>query len=94
MDKFHKPHVNVNPVANQYTTNRERIIEFKAGSTGGLISFYIQDDGTATIHLYRLDPTMVTVSFDRGVLDGGKPPHVGLRGDSAYITPGSQPPLD
>lgn len=89
MDKFHKPNVNVNPVANQYTTKRERIIEFKAGNTGGLISFYIQDDGTATIHLYRLDPTMVTVSFDHG-----NPPRAHVRGHAIAIQPANQPPLD
>jgi hypothetical protein len=54
-----KPTVNTNPVANQYTSGNERIIEFsdrKVGG-GGLISLRrTQGDDRLMVSVYRCDP--------------------------------------
>lgn len=65
-----KPSVNTNPVANQYSSNNERIIEFNNGEdgTGGLMSLRRQDDGTLQVRLYRLDAkveVLLPVSYNQ-----------------------------
>lgn len=56
-----KPKVTTNPVANTYTGDRERIIEYSIrhpsrGSIGGLIALREMPDGTLLVNLYRHDP--------------------------------------
>lgn len=62
-----KPRVTVNPVANAYTGDNERIIEYSdrqadtgghQGPVGGLISFR-RIDGVLHVHLYRHDAAVV-----------------------------------
>ena len=54
-----KPKVIVQCVASQYECPDERIIEFNSKGGGGLISFYARCDGTLSVTLYRLDPTVI-----------------------------------
>lgn len=53
-----KPRVITRCVANTYTNDRERIIEFSSDHGGGLISFFLRDDGTLAVDVYRCDPTV------------------------------------
>jgi hypothetical protein len=55
-----KPRVDTNPVANAYSSDSERVIEFVSNSPdhtniGGLVSFRRNDDGTLHVHVYALD---------------------------------------
>ena len=55
-----KPRVLTKCVANAYTSNAERIVEFSNGARdetykGGLIAFRNLPDGTLLINLYRMD---------------------------------------
>lgn len=54
-----RPNVNTTPVADSYADKRrERIIEFGTAGRdecGGLIRISNNDDGTTSVHLYRLD---------------------------------------
>lgn len=61
-----KPNVNTNPVANQYTSRNERIVEYSSPNGGGLIRFTVLDDGTLAVGLYGHDETVkISVSDSR-----------------------------
>jgi hypothetical protein len=54
-----RPRVITKAVADTYSSNNERIIEFgsgKNGGPGGLIAFRRMDDDTLRVHIYRTDP--------------------------------------
>lgn len=54
-----KPKVTTNPVANQYASTDERIIEYSNGmGVGGLIGLRNLEDGTMRVELYRHDDTV------------------------------------
>lgn len=62
-----RPTINTNCVADRHADRaREKIIEFRAGDKGGLISFYQHDNGTVTISIYRTDEG-VSVVCDKNV---------------------------
>jgi hypothetical protein len=44
-----------NCVANHYASPNERIVEFNSPYGGGLISFWMHEDGTLSVDLYELD---------------------------------------
>lgn len=50
-----KPSINQRCVAARYAGPQEAIAEFRAGKVGGLVLIRRLDDGTAQVHLYRLD---------------------------------------
>lgn len=50
--------VNTNPVANQYASDNEAIIEFSSPDGGGLISFRRMAGGRLRVEVYRTDPTV------------------------------------
>jgi hypothetical protein len=54
-----KPRVLTKCVANAHSAPNERIIEYSAGTTGGLISFRLMDDGKLYVDLYRHDKGVV-----------------------------------
>lgn len=59
-----KPTVTVNPGANQYVGDDERIIEFsdrQLENAGGLISLRRSPRGRLTVSVYRCDPTVDVV---------------------------------
>jgi hypothetical protein len=62
MSHKHDVRVNTSPVANQYASRHERIIEFSSPNGGGLISFTLLDDGTVRVDLYQLDDTVRVVT--------------------------------
>jgi hypothetical protein len=55
--KMGKPKVITNPVANQYASKDERIIEYSSDGGGGLIAFRVVE-GRLIIDLYRHDNTV------------------------------------
>ncbi len=60
MAKAKRPSVTVNPVADRYSMQGERIIEFSSEVGGGLISLRVSNDGKQLlVDLYRCDPTVV-----------------------------------
>jgi hypothetical protein len=62
-----KPSINVHPVAAQYASRNERILEFSGpDGAGGLISLALENDGTIKVHVYRHERTEVSV----GTADG------------------------
>lgn len=76
-----KPRVITNCVANSFTGDNERIIEFSdaateapdSGVTGGLIAFRRTDDGRLTISVYALSgPIDVVVGDNAPVYVKGK----------------------
>lgn len=67
MRRTRKPSITTNCIANRYTSHNERTIEFDSTNGGGLISFFVRDDGTLSVHVYRQDPTVVVTV--------GKPDH-------------------
>lgn len=60
-----KPKVTTNPVANQYTDSRERIIEYSHKGLGGLIALREMPDGTLLVQLYRHDDKVQITVADR-----------------------------
>lgn len=62
MSRKHDVRVNTSPVADQYASPNERIIEFSSAAGGGLISFTLPGDGTIRVDLYRLDATVLVVT--------------------------------
>lgn len=74
-----KPKVTTNPVANAYSGDRERIVEYSirhpAKSTiGGLIAFRELPDGNLLVNLYRHDPEVdIRVSPTEGASGDSMP---------------------
>lgn len=54
-----RPTVKTRCVADHYHGPGERIVEFSSPNGGGLISFFMREDGVLSVDLYRLDPTVV-----------------------------------
>lgn len=60
-----KPKVTTACVANKHTGPNERIVEFSCGQSangdvrGELINFFLRDDGTLTVCVYRTDPSVI-----------------------------------
>lgn len=56
-----RPSVTTRCVADQYHGPNERIVEFSdAKGNGGLINLRTQEDGTLSVHLYRMNGVVVT----------------------------------
>ena len=53
-----KPKVTTNPVANQYASENQRIVEYSSKAGGGLIAFTVTDDGRLVVDLYQHDATV------------------------------------
>ena len=66
MARRRRPSVKLRCVADHYSSNGERIVEFSfPNGLGGLISLKQDDQGRASIQLYRLDQDiMVRVPSD------------------------------
>jgi hypothetical protein len=57
--------VNLKPVADQYASTGERIVEYSSAHGGGLISFRLTDDGYLVVDLYREDGTVLITTDNR-----------------------------
>lgn len=54
----HKIKINTRPVADSYTFDDERIIEYSSPNGGGLINFRLMPDGKLAVECYRHDSTV------------------------------------
>lgn len=53
--------ITLDNVANRQASTNERIVEFSSPHGGGLISFFLRDDGTLNVLVYRHDATVTVV---------------------------------
>lgn len=58
--------INTRPVASQYASREEQIIEFSSPVGGGLISFAITNDDQLSVHVYRQDLTVRVTAGEEG----------------------------